>query len=140
MPSLSFLPSPVPEIIDPVFAKTSQNARFLLSENERFGLVFVKTGSINSGTDAESRKYDRWKGTYSKPKSRLFSVHIFLLKFGPRRSVSRTIYRRNLFCLDKIYKFYIPRMAVFFNPHERCALHSVSKPQALLSSFVSTSA
>jgi hypothetical protein len=40
----------VPQIIDPVFAKTSQNARFLLSENERFGLVFVKTGSINSGT------------------------------------------------------------------------------------------
>jgi hypothetical protein len=35
-----------PEIIDPVF---SQNARFLLSENERFGLVFAKTGSINSG-------------------------------------------------------------------------------------------
>ncbi len=41
---------PVPEIIDPVFTKTSQNARFLLSENERFGLVFVETGSINSGT------------------------------------------------------------------------------------------
>ncbi len=45
--------SHVPEIIDPVFAKTSQNARFLLSENERFGLVFVKTGSINSGTGLE---------------------------------------------------------------------------------------
>ncbi len=43
----------MPEIIDPVFAKTSQNARFLLSENERFGLVFVKTGSINSGTELE---------------------------------------------------------------------------------------
>jgi hypothetical protein len=42
----SFYRAPVPEIIDPVFAKTSQNARFLLSENERFGLVFVKTGSI----------------------------------------------------------------------------------------------
>ena len=40
----------VPKIIDPVFAETSQNARFLLSENERFGLVFVKTVSINSGT------------------------------------------------------------------------------------------
>ncbi len=40
----------MPEIIDPVFAKTTQYARFLLSENERFGLVFVKTGSINSGT------------------------------------------------------------------------------------------
>jgi hypothetical protein len=44
----------VPEIIDPVFAKTSQNARFLLSENERFGLVFVKTGSINSGMGINS--------------------------------------------------------------------------------------
>ncbi len=33
---------PVPEFIDPVFAKTSQNARFLLSENERFGLVFCE--------------------------------------------------------------------------------------------------
>ncbi len=48
--SIDRLSIPVPEIIDPVFAKTSQNARFLLSENERFGLVFVKTGSINSGT------------------------------------------------------------------------------------------
>jgi hypothetical protein len=46
----------MPEIIDPVFAKTSQNARFLLSENERFGLVFVKTGSINSGTGLKFRK------------------------------------------------------------------------------------
>ncbi len=46
--------TPVPEIIDPVFTKTSQNARFLLSENERFGLVFVKTGSINSGTGSDS--------------------------------------------------------------------------------------
>ncbi len=43
----------MPEIIDPVFAKTSQNARFLLSENERIGLVFVKTGSINSGTGVD---------------------------------------------------------------------------------------
>ncbi len=44
----------MPEIIDPVFAKTSQHARFLVSENERFGLVFVKTGSINSGTVVSS--------------------------------------------------------------------------------------
>jgi hypothetical protein len=48
--SFTFTYSPVPEIIDPVFAKTSRNARFLLSENERFGLVFVKTGFLNSGT------------------------------------------------------------------------------------------
>ncbi len=47
----------VPEIIDPVFTKTSQNARFLLCENERFGLVFVKTGSINSGTGFVLKEY-----------------------------------------------------------------------------------
>ncbi len=49
----------MPEIIDPVFAKTSQNARFLLSENERFGLVFVKTGSINSGTGIDSMELNQ---------------------------------------------------------------------------------
>jgi hypothetical protein len=38
----------VPEIIDPVFAKTSPNCSFSVIENERFGLVFTKTGSINS--------------------------------------------------------------------------------------------
>ncbi len=40
----------VPEIIDPVFAKTSPKRSFCMTENERVGLVFVKTGSINSGT------------------------------------------------------------------------------------------
>jgi hypothetical protein len=44
---------PVPKIIDPVFAKTSPNRSFCMTENERFGLVFVKTGSINSGTEGE---------------------------------------------------------------------------------------
>jgi hypothetical protein len=51
----------VPEIIDPVFAKTSQNARFLISENERFGLVFVKTGSINSGTEVLTEEFKKGK-------------------------------------------------------------------------------
>jgi hypothetical protein len=41
----------VPEFIDPVFAKTSPKRSFLVKENERFGLVFAKTGSIISGTD-----------------------------------------------------------------------------------------
>ncbi len=39
----------VPEIIDPVFAKTSPKRSFCMTEHERIGLVFVKTGSINSG-------------------------------------------------------------------------------------------
>jgi hypothetical protein len=40
----------VPEFIDPVFAKSSPKRAFSLIENERFGLVFAKTGSINLGS------------------------------------------------------------------------------------------
>ncbi len=39
---------PVPEFIDPVFASPKRS--FSVTENRHFGLVFVKTGSINSGT------------------------------------------------------------------------------------------
>jgi hypothetical protein len=42
---------PVLEFIDPVFVKTSPKPSFSMSENGRFGLVFVKTGSINLGKD-----------------------------------------------------------------------------------------
>ncbi len=42
---------PVPEFIDPAFAKTSPKRSFCVTENERFRLVFAKTGSINSGTE-----------------------------------------------------------------------------------------
>ncbi len=42
--------SPVPELKDPLFAKTSPKLSFSVNINERFGLVFAKTGSINSGT------------------------------------------------------------------------------------------
>ncbi len=41
---------PVPEFIDAVFVKTSPKRSFSVIQNERFGLVFVKTGSIISGT------------------------------------------------------------------------------------------
>ncbi len=40
----------MPEIIDTVFTKTSPNRSFSMTEYERFGLVFTKRGSINSGT------------------------------------------------------------------------------------------
>jgi hypothetical protein len=43
--------SSAPVIKDTVFAKTSPKRSFPMTEYERFGLVFVKTGSINSGTD-----------------------------------------------------------------------------------------
>jgi hypothetical protein len=42
--------TPVP---DPVFAKTSPKRSFSITKNDLFGLVFVKTESMNSGTGAE---------------------------------------------------------------------------------------
>ncbi len=42
--------SPVPEFIDPVFTKTSPKRSFSLNRKRAFWLVFVKTGSIISGT------------------------------------------------------------------------------------------
>jgi hypothetical protein len=53
-------PISVPEIIDPVFAKTSPTRSFCMTENERFGLVFVKTGSINSCTVLVSLRKNRF--------------------------------------------------------------------------------
>ncbi len=38
------------EFIDPVFAKTCRKRSILMTENERFGLVFVKIGSTDLGT------------------------------------------------------------------------------------------
>jgi hypothetical protein len=40
----------VPEFIDSVFTKTSPKRSFSVIQNERFGLVFAKTGSIILGT------------------------------------------------------------------------------------------
>ncbi len=50
---------PVPELINPVLAKTSPKRSCSMAENERFGLVFAKTGSINSGTGALLVSQDR---------------------------------------------------------------------------------
>jgi hypothetical protein len=40
----------VPEFIDQVFAKQAPKRSFSMTENERFGLIFAKTVSINSDT------------------------------------------------------------------------------------------
>jgi hypothetical protein len=42
--------STLPQFIDPALAGTSPKRSFSMTENERFGRVFAKTGSINSGT------------------------------------------------------------------------------------------
>ncbi len=46
----AFLETTVPEFIDPVFAKTSPKRSHSIIENERFRLVFAKTGSLNKAT------------------------------------------------------------------------------------------
>jgi hypothetical protein len=45
----------VPEFIDQIFAKQAQKSSFSTIENERFGLVFTKPGSINSGIGGGKR-------------------------------------------------------------------------------------
>ncbi len=50
---------PVPEFIDPVFAKTSLKRSFSVIENEGFGRVFAKTGSIISSTGQYQIKMSR---------------------------------------------------------------------------------
>ncbi len=70
--------SSVPEIIDPVFAKTSQNARFLLSEYERFGLVFTKTRVYKFGHCAIRRTEEIYR--YITPEKLSVSFTITVLK------------------------------------------------------------
>ncbi len=48
--------SSVPEFIDPVFAKRSPIRSFSKTRNQHFGLVFQKTGSVNSGTESTSNQ------------------------------------------------------------------------------------
>jgi hypothetical protein len=48
--------------MDPVFAKTSpKRSSFFMIIKERFGLVFAKTGAINSGTSARPEIFCLWK-------------------------------------------------------------------------------
>jgi hypothetical protein len=46
--------STVPEIIDPVFAKTSPKRSFSMTEYEHFGLVFTKTRVYKFGHRKEA--------------------------------------------------------------------------------------
>ncbi len=68
MPTYKLLPSPVtpvPESIDPVFAKTSLKRLFSMTEYEHFGLVFTKTRVYKFGhrTLETSFRYNRNRKT-----------------------------------------------------------------------------
>jgi len=49
----------VAEFIDPVFAKTNPKRSFSMTENDSFGLVFAKTGHINSGTGTQENSKEK---------------------------------------------------------------------------------
>jgi hypothetical protein len=72
----------VPEFIDLILAKTSPKRSFSMTENERFGLVFAKTGSIISGR--------------SVPRIFFFNIHFLYSKREHRRKVA----------LSKKFRFY----------------------------------
>jgi hypothetical protein len=68
---------PVPEIIDLVFAKTSPKRSFSMTEYERIGLVFTKTGSINSGTVFALRRcLSVWGSEPHTPPPPLYNVYV----------------------------------------------------------------
>jgi hypothetical protein len=76
--------SPVPEFIDPVFTKTSPKRLFSVIQNERFGLVFAKTGSIISGTGlhkgrpSSRRRFSPQKRTSSTSNRNMKFLNCFL--------------------------------------------------------------
>jgi hypothetical protein len=72
--------SEVPEIKDPDFTKTSPKRSLCMTENERFGLVFTKTGSINSGKGVYlgnslvgicTLQYEKLAGWVKKPSEKM---------------------------------------------------------------------
>jgi len=68
---------PVPEFIDPDFAKTSPKRSVSVIQNGRFGLAFAKTGSIISATDVENLLSDSLQFGYLLTKE--FKTHFSIL-------------------------------------------------------------
>ncbi len=66
----------VPEFIDPVFTKTSPKRSFSLNRKRAFWRVFVKTGSIISGTGDTNNRGARTGGNNSKSRKRRDVNHI----------------------------------------------------------------
>jgi hypothetical protein len=62
---------PVPEIIDPVFAKTIPKRSFSVTEYERFGLVFTKTRVYKFGHRQTDGKNLVWFGELERKLAKL---------------------------------------------------------------------
>ncbi len=77
----------MPEFIDPVFTKTSPKRSFSVIQNERFGLVFAKTGSIISGTEVSTYTLDNLfaplDGAHLIQPSRALSILVYSISLEP---------------------------------------------------------
>ncbi len=72
----------MPEIIDPVFAKTSPKRSFCMTENDRFGLVFAKlqAGSLKMNTALEWSRVVQEGGRRCKKSTLNDLVHLTPLR------------------------------------------------------------
>jgi hypothetical protein len=64
---------PVPEFIDPVFTKTSPKRSFSVIQNERFGLVFAKTGCFRAQAPEAADRYGTARGTVKAKTRKMFT-------------------------------------------------------------------
>ncbi len=95
------------EFIDPVFAKTIPKRSFSVIQNERFGLVFTKTGSINSGTELTISKKHHWKSNKFAPVP-LYIVHTELsnsqfLQWWPKNLCVHRLELTNFQCACSVH-------------------------------------
>ncbi len=81
----------MPEFIDLVFAKTSPKRTVSITENERFGLVFVKNGSINSGTGRVASKFVYTKEGVNSGYPRVFAKKVLRKYWSKNRPVLWTL-------------------------------------------------
>jgi hypothetical protein len=95
-----------------------------------YKVLFRKIPSLSFPPSPEAESLKKvWKGTFSGPKSRLSASILFIRNSAPGYQSQEPYTGVSLFCLGKTYKVYIQRMAAFLIPHERCALHTVQKPE-----------
>ncbi len=93
----------VPEIIDPVFAKTSPKRSFSMTEYERFGLVFTKTRVYKFGhwrhykekgklSLAFEKDNSQWKYTFESRHSRTKIIFQACEKFRKKTKIYHFLY------------------------------------------------
>jgi hypothetical protein len=125
--------SPVPEFIYPVFAKTSPKRSFLMSKNERFGLVFAKIRSINSGARFDDPSILRHNGiwraadeavvknvhVYKKEKEKKYPPSKFLLFFCRKRLQNDELSLKRNNTVKKVIIFPFPSRDVTNQPLSR---------------------